>query len=236
MAHSLTCSLTFTGVLLTLSLAALAQTRPAPADSLAAPAAPAAPADAPEAAEASATIVPGAAVCGQPLPAELCVDFDASRSVDAGAGSLTYRWTMGDGDTLTGLRVSHCYARRGRYQVVLDVLVPGTDDVRRLQRTFDVDLLSRPVLNFSVNGTGAAAPLTVRVGQPVVLDALDSVLPACQQVVVIWDFRDGRIEQGRRVTHVFRKPGRFAVRMALRGYGPGSCAASNCVSQEIVVE
>jgi len=177
----------------------------------------------------------GAAVCGQPLPAELCVDFDASRSVDAGAGPLEYRWTMGDGTTLTGLRITHCYAQRGRYQVVLDVLVPGTDDVRRLQRTFDVDLLSRPVLNFSVNGTAAAAPLTVRVGQPVVLDALDSVLPACQQVVVIWDFRDGRVEQGRRLTHVFNKPGRFAVRMALRGYGPGACPASNCVSQEIVV-
>jgi len=24
--------------------------------------------------------------------------------------------------------------------------------------------------------------------------------------------------------------------MSLRGYGPGACAASNCVSQEIVVE
>ena len=32
------------------------------------------------------------------------------------------------------------------------------------------------------------------------------------------------------------KPAALPVRMSLRGYGPGACAASNCVSQEVVVE
>jgi len=174
---------------------------------------------------------PSVVECGPVQPAELCVDFDASRSVDAGAGPLEYRWNMGDGTTLTGLTITHCYKTRDHYKVTLDVAVPATGEVRRAERTFDVDLTRKPVLNFSV---GPA--LKVRVGQPVAFDALDSVLPDCQSVVVVWDFRDGYTQQGRRAEHTFRKAGRFAVRMSLRGYGPGSCAASNCVSQEVVVE
>jgi hypothetical protein len=169
--------------------------------------------------------------CGPVQPAELCVDFDASRSVDPGAGPLEYHWNMGDGTTLTGLTITHCYKTRAHYQVVLDVAVPATGEVRRAERTFDVDLTLKQVLNFSVSPT-----LQARVGQPVVFDALDSVLPECQSVVVVWDFRDGYTQQGRHVEHSFRKPGRFAVRMSLRGYGPGACTASNCVSQEVVVE
>ena len=183
------------------------------------------------AAHAQATADTTAAVCGPLQPVELCVDFDARRSVDPAAGPLEYRWNMGDGTTLTGLTVTHCYQTRARYQVVLDVVVPATGEVRRAEKTFDVDLTRKPVLNFSVGPT-----LKARVGQPVAFDALDSVLPDCQSVVVIWDFRDGYTQQGRRVEHSFRKAGRFPVRMSLRGYGPGACAASNCVSQEVVVE
>jgi PKD repeat protein len=172
-----------------------------------------------------------AATCGPVQPAELCVDFDASRSVDPAAGPLEYRWNMGDGTTLTGLTITHCYKTRDRYQVTLDVVVPATGEVRRAERTFDVNMLLKPVLNFSAGPT-----LKAKVGQPVTFDALDSVLPDCQSVVVVWDFRDGYTQQGRRVEHSFRKAGRFPVRMSLRGYGPGACAASNCVSQEIVVE
>jgi PKD repeat protein len=174
---------------------------------------------------------PSVVACGPVQPAELCVDFDASRSVDPGAGPLEYRWSMGDGTTRTGLTITHCYQARGRYQVVLDVAVPATGEVRCAERTFDVDLTRQPVLNFSV---GPA--LKARVGQPLAFDALDSVLPDCQSVVVVWDFRDGYTQQGRRTEHTFRKAGRFAVRMSLRGYGPGTCTASNCVSQEVVVE
>ena len=180
---------------------------------------------------AEADAPPAAANCGPVQPAELCVDFDATRSVDAAAGPLEYRWHMGDGTTLTGLTITHCYAKRDRYQVVLDVVVPATGEVRPAEKTFDVDLLRKPVLNFSVGPTR-----TVRVGQAVAFDALDSVLPECQAVVVVWDFRDGSIAQGRQAAHTFRKPGRFPVRMSLRGYGPGACAASNCVSQEVIVE
>jgi PKD repeat protein len=164
-----------------------------------------------------------------PLLPQLCVDFDARRSVDAAAGDLVYRWRMGDSTTLTGLTVSHCYKRRARYQVVLDVLVPATGEIRQAERTFEVDLVTQPVINFSF-------PTTIRVGQVVAFDALDSGLPTCQNIAYIWDFRDGTTQQGHRIEHTFRRPGRYAVRLSLRGYGPGDCAASHNATREVVVE
>ena len=167
--------------------------------------------------------------CGPPVLPQMCVDFDASRSVDQAAGPLVYRWQMGDSTTLTGLTVSHCYKRRARYQVVLDVLVPATGEVRQAEKTFEVDLLAQPVINFS------RPAATVRVGQPATFDALDSGLPTCQNVLYIWDFRDGLTQQGRRIEHTFRRAGRYQVRLSLRGYGPGDCASSHCATQEVVV-
>jgi len=170
-----------------------------------------------------------AADCAPPLLPQLCVDFDAQRSVDAAAGDLVYRWRMGDSTTLTGLTVSHCYKRRARYQVVLDVLAPATGEVRLAEKTFEVDLVTQPVINFSL------PPTTVHVGQAVAFDALDSGLPTCQNIAYIWDFRDGITQQGRRIEHTFRRAGRYAVRLSLRGYGPGDCADSHCATQEVVV-
>ena len=132
--------------------------------------------------------------------------------------------------TLTGLTISHCYKRRARYQVVLDVLVPATGEVRRAEKTFEVDLLTQPVINFNWPAT------TVHAGQPVAFNALDSGLPTCQNIQYIWDFRDGVTQQGQRIEHTFRKPGRYAVRLSLRGYGPDGCADSHCATQEVVVE
>ncbi len=168
--------------------------------------------------------------CGPPILPQLCVDFDASRSVDPAAGPLVYRWRMGDSTTLTGLTVSHCYKRRARYEVVLDVVVPATGEVRPAEKTYVVDLLAQPVIYFRLPTT------TVRVGQPVRFDALDSGLPTCQNVQYIWDFRDEVTQQGQRVEHTFRKAGRYPVRLSLRGYGPGDCASSHCATQEVVVE
>lgn len=176
-------------------------------------------------------VVAPAADCGPAREAEMCVDFDARRSVDPQAGNLEYRWDMGDGTTLTGLVVSHCYPERRHYQVELNVVVVGTGEVRRSEKVYDVDLTQQSVLRFSMAPTTA-----VHVNQAVVFESLDSVLPTCQSVDVVWDFRDGFTERGKHVEHTFHKPGRFQVRMSLRGFGPGTCSFSNCVSQEVVVE
>jgi hypothetical protein len=167
--------------------------------------------------------------CGLPLPRMLCVDLDGRPSIDEPAGPFTYRWLMGDGTTLTGPVVSHCYTARRRYTVQLDVVDDKTGEVREAEKVIPVDFTQEVVLSFTAGSD------TIRVGQPIIFDAVDSQLPLCENVVVLWDFRDGVVSNGRRVEHAFRRPGQYAVRMALRGNGPNDCPSSHCVGRVITV-
>jgi PKD repeat protein len=167
--------------------------------------------------------------CSLPRVVELCVELDARASIDSAAGPLTFRWQMGDGTTLTGPLVSHCYSARRAYTVQLDVVDDKTGDVRQAEKIIPVDFTKEIVLNFTVTAD------TIRAGQSVTFDAVDSQLPLCENVVVLWDFRDGVVSNGRRVQHAFRRPGQYAIRMALRGNGPNSCPDSHCVSRLITV-
>ena len=167
--------------------------------------------------------------CPRPSVPPPCVDLDARRSIDPLAGPLTYRWQMGDGTTLTGPVVSHCYRERGRYLIQLDVLDERTGRLRIAEQTYPVDFTQEPLIDFTLSTD------TVRVGQPVTFDASRAQIPPCTNTIVLWDFRDGAISNGRRLTHTFRKPGRFEVRMSLRANGPGSCPDSHCVSRPVVV-
>ncbi|AII52733.1 hypothetical protein N008_12200 [Hymenobacter sp. APR13] len=136
---------------------------------------------------------------------------------------------MGDGTTLTGPTVAHCYTERRRYTVQLDVVDEKTGEVRVAEKLIPVDFTQEIVLNFE------ASPANARVGQPIAFDALDSQLPLCENVVVLWDFRDGVVANGRSVKHTFRRPGNYIVRMALRGNGPDTCPDSHCVTRQVSI-
>lgn len=167
--------------------------------------------------------------CGPPLARMLCVDLDGRASVDSLAGPFTYRWLMGDGTTLTGPVVSYCYKERKNYVVQLDVVADKTGEVRTGQKYIPVNLLAQDIVDFT------AQPRRVRVGESVAFAAPEAQLLNCRNVQLIWDFRDGIILQGPTAQHAFRRPGTYAVRFSMRGYGSEACVASHCVSREIVV-
>ena len=166
--------------------------------------------------------------CSPPQPAMFCVDLDGRASIDPAAGALTYRWLMGDGTTLTGPVISHCYKERKNYVVQLDVVVDATGEVRPGQKYIPVNLAKQDILDFM-------APARVRVGETAAFAAPDAQLSACQSVRIIWDFRDGSGGQGRTAQHVYRRPGTYAVRFSMRGYGTDGCASSHCVTRDVVV-
>ncbi|MBD2722968.1 PKD domain-containing protein [Hymenobacter armeniacus] len=168
--------------------------------------------------------------CGPPLPRMLCVDLDGRPSVDEAAGPFTYQWQMGDGTTLTGPTVTHCYKERKNYVVQLDVIVDKTGEIRRGQKYIPINLVQQDVVDFTASTT------RVRVGQPVSFASPEAQLLSCNNVQYVWDFRDGTVQQGRTAQHVFRRPGTYQVRFSMRGYGSAACIASHCVSREIVVE
>jgi PKD repeat protein len=136
---------------------------------------------------------------------------------------------MGDGTTLTGPVISYCYKELKNYLVELDVTVNKTGEVRRAEKSFQVILLDQDVVDFQASAT------TVHVGETVAFEATRAMLPQCGKVALLWDFRDGRLANGPKATHSFRKPGTFAVRFSLRGEGPDTCTESHCVSRTITV-
>jgi hypothetical protein len=168
--------------------------------------------------------------CAPPRVVDLCVELDASRSVDPDSGPLTYRWDMGDGTRLTGLKIEHCYKARKLYTVRLDVIEERTGEVRPEQKLIPVDFTREDVVTFNLPTD------TVHVGQAVTFDAAESQLPQCENVVVLWDFRDGYVTNGRRVQHAFRRPGQYEIRMSLRANGPDPCPFSHCVSRLLIVQ
>jgi PKD repeat protein len=168
--------------------------------------------------------------CGAPLPRMLCVDLDGRPSIDEPAGPFTYQWHMGDGTTLTGPTVSHCYKERKNYVVELDVIVDKTGEIRRGQKYIPVNLVQQDIIDFTPSAS------RVRVGQAVSFTAPEAQLLSCNNVQMVWDFRDGNVVQGATAQHTFRRPGTYAVRFSMRGYGSAACISSHCVSREIVVE
>ena len=167
--------------------------------------------------------------CPPPRLLRQCVDFDATRAANPKAGPQTFIWHLGDGTTLTGLKVSYCYPELKNYLVTLDVQNDRTKEIRKAEQTYQVVLADQEVLDFTQSAT------QVHVGEVVTFEAAAAMLPACGNVQLIWDYRDGLQGRGRKVTHSFRKPGTFAVRLSLRAFGPGTCPSSHCVSREVVV-
>ena len=59
--------------------------------------------------------------------------------------------------------------------------------------------------------------------------APDTQLPACQNVLLLWNFRDGNLVRGRTARPTSQRPGKYLVRFSMRGYGSNSCIGSHGV-------
>ena len=63
----------------------------------------------------------------------------------------------------------------------------------------------------------------------VVFAAPDTQLPACQNVLLLWNFRNGSLVRGRTTRPTSQRPGKYLVRFSMRGYGSNACIGSHGV-------
>ncbi len=121
--------------------------------------------------------------------------FDASASSSANEAIVNYEWNFGDGETGTGVIVTHIYEEKGIYTITLLV----TDSSGETgARSLAVEALNRyPTAIFTLS------PYWIAAEQPARFDASGSSDPDGEIVQYLWSFGDGSTGEGMIVQHAF---------------------------------
>lgn len=152
---------------------------------------------------------------------KLTLHFDASLSTDSDGQIVGYQWDFGDGNTGSGVKISHTYAASGTYWITLTVTDNGgaTGSLQGFITVSDVNML--PVAKF---GTLTANYLTVSVS------AQGSYDPDGSIVSYDWDFGDGQSGSGRDASHTYAAAGTYTITLTVTDNEGGQSSLSRQVT------
>lgn len=152
------------------------------------------------------------------------VVLDASGS-KAGEGRLSgFMWTFGDGQSGSGQRTTHRYAAPGTYPVLLTAIDDSGRVVDRARRAYTLKVNRSPQ---AVPGPKQfAAP-----GEPLRFDAGASTDSDGRVLGYSWDLGDGLRGDGREVSHLYARPGRYTVALRVEDDGPGPCSDATATTE-----
>ena len=141
------------------------------------------------------------------LDKEEIVTFNASGSYDPDGYIVDYSWDFGDGNTATGVTVSHSYPAIGTYTVTLTVTDnDGATDSITATKT----VMNRPpVANFTESAH------TVYTDEMITFNATESYDPDGTIVSYSWDFGDGNTATGVTVSHAYTDNGSYVVNLTV---------------------
>lgn len=134
--------------------------------------------------------------------------FDAGSSSDPDGDVLAYRWDFGDGETGTGAKVSHRYAKGGTYRVSV-VVDDGSGLACALSSANVIARANTPpraVMSAKAQGC---------VNQALSFDATNSSDPEGQRLTYRWDFGDGATAEGAKAQHTYAKGGKYPVALTV---------------------
>jgi PKD repeat protein len=121
--------------------------------------------------------------------------FDASASSSPNGAIVSYEWDFGDGETGTGVVVTHTYEEKGIYEVTL-IVTDSTGETGA--RSLAVEALNRvPIASFEVN------IYWVAIGNPIEFDASASYDTDGEIVQYLWSFGDGTTGESMVVEHSY---------------------------------
>ena len=141
------------------------------------------------------------------LDKEEIVTFNASGSYDLDGYIVDYSWDFGDGNTSTGVTVSHPYPASGAYTVTLTV----TDD----DGATDSTTVTKTVRNQPPVASFTESAHTVDTSETIYFDASDSYDPDGTIVSYSWDFGDGTTGTGVTVQHSYAQDGTYTVTLTV---------------------
>jgi PKD repeat protein/ligand-binding sensor domain-containing protein/DNA-directed RNA polymerase subunit RPC12/RpoP len=136
------------------------------------------------------------------------ISFDASNSTAIGA-SITitsYQWDFGDGVTDKGIQVTHTYSHSGNYSITLYVKDSSGNENKTMINITIENIAPIPVFT---------APHSGRVGETITFNASKSTDPYGKITSYIWDFGDGTNATGEVVTHIYKEPWQYRVKLTV---------------------
>jgi PKD repeat protein len=146
------------------------------------------------------------AVIGGPYsaPRATPIIFNASQSSDPDGDSLSFTWDFGDGQTGSGVEVTHAYTNVQNYSATLTVSdVPGGVSIAHTE----VIIYNRPPV------ADAAGPYYAAIDSVVNFDARASADPDGDSLIYVWSFGDSSAPYlgGAVVSHVYSDSGNYQV-------------------------
>lgn len=132
--------------------------------------------------------------------------FDATKSHDIDRDKLSILWDFGDGTTSDKPVVTKTYEKPGSYDVQLTVKDSSGQVCDTSVATTKVEPNFPPLAE-------AGEDRTACLGGPVNFDA--SASETSSPVTYRWDFGDGQVGEGARVSHTYEKPGTYRARLFL---------------------
>jgi PKD repeat protein len=132
------------------------------------------------------------------------ITFDGSGSSDPGGGPLTYTWDFGDGNSASGVTVSHVYPD-GPANHTVTLTVTDSDGA------IDTATISVDVSNVAPTAIAIADQTSVNVGDTVNFDGNSSTDPGNDSLSYTWDFGDGASDSGPTVNHSWTSSGTYTI-------------------------
>jgi len=141
------------------------------------------------------------------VAAKEMMGFDASKSSDSDGVITEYFWDMGDGNSHKGMKINHQYTNPGTYNVKLKV-TDNTQTINNLtEMTRQIRVNEPPVPDAGGNQ---------RVNTSIVnFDATKSSDQDDPIIDYSWDFGDGNIGNGSKISHVYTFPGKYEVTLTV---------------------
>ncbi|MBD3316820.1 MAG: tandem-95 repeat protein [Chitinivibrionales bacterium] len=134
------------------------------------------------------------------------VTFDAAESSDPDKDlPLTYRWSLGDGSSASGVSVTHSYDTEREFIISLEV----TDQRGGSNLTTHTILIKSP--NRPPNAKISVSPDTANPGETFTLSAGESSDPDGDPLLFHWSLGDGGEVAGEQITHTYSDPGTYLV-------------------------
>lgn len=159
-----------------------------------------------------------------------CYRIFEEGSIDIDTTTFEYEWDLGRGTRIRGLEAYHCFDGPGSYVIKLNVIDTLTGDIHFNEATYTLLLKKTEQPYINVVDTGF-------INREIIMDALQTNLKNFNVDRYIWDFGDGIRTKNEIVSHTYKRPGIYTIKLGVinKSTGENTLPDKKCVSKNIII-